>query len=130
MENCELCRSLRSREDIIVENDYSFCKWDKYRVSPGHMLIIPKSHVNSFFSLSGTEVLSLYELLKRGKDIIDKQYNPDGYNVGVNIGRHAGQTIFHLHIHLIPRYRGDVKDPEGGVRNVIPGMGKYGDKIS
>jgi diadenosine tetraphosphate (Ap4A) HIT family hydrolase len=89
------------------------------------MKIIPKRHVNSFFELSNEEIIAAYDLLKKAKKLLDKKFSPDAYNIGVNDGKAAGQTIFHLHIHLIPRYFGDVSDPVGGVRNVIPEKGNY-----
>lgn len=124
-EGCEFCQAFQNKRDILLENSHSFCKWDEHPVSKGHMLIIPKAHATSFFALSSEEILSMYHSIVKGKEIIEKKYSPDGYNLGINIGRDAGQTISHLHIHLIPRYRGDVEDPEGGVRNIIPGKGKY-----
>ena len=88
-------------------------------------MVIPKAHAASFFTLSSEQILSMYRSIVKGKDIIEGKYSPDGYNLGINVGKDAGQTMSHLHIHLIPRYRGDVEDPEGGVRNIIPGKGKY-----
>jgi diadenosine tetraphosphate (Ap4A) HIT family hydrolase len=124
--NCDFCKYFQNKQGILFENTHFFCKWDNYPVSQGHMLIISKKHVTSFFALSSEEILSLYHSIAKGKEIIEKKYTPNGYNLGINIGKEAGQTILHLHIHLIPRYRGDVEDPEGGVRNIIPGKGKYG----
>lgn len=88
-------------------------------------MLIPKRHVASYFELSTEEVLSLQSLVVRAKKFIDEKYSPDGYNFGANVGINAGQTLEHLHIHLIPRYTGDVDDPEGGIRTIIPGKGKY-----
>jgi diadenosine tetraphosphate (Ap4A) HIT family hydrolase len=122
--DCEFCSCLRQGCEIIAENNHWFSKWDKFPVSRGHALIIPRVHDRSFFDLSSEELVSLSEIIGRVRATIDRQYSPDGFNVGVNIGKYAGQTVKHLHIHLIPRYRGDVPTPEGGVRNVIPGKGK------
>jgi len=126
MEDCEFCRCLREKRGIIAENEYWFAKWDKYPVAEGHALVIPKNHSVSLFELSEDEILSLHQMISRAKATVIERYRPDGFNVGVNIGEYAGQTIQHLHVHLIPRYQGDVADPEGGVRNIIPGKGKPG----
>ena len=88
-------------------------------------MIIPKRHVSNYFDLSLNEQIACQLNLNKLKEIIDKDYHPDGYNVGINIGNTAGQTIDHVHIHLIPRYKDDVTDPTGGVRNVIPEKGNY-----
>jgi diadenosine tetraphosphate (Ap4A) HIT family hydrolase len=100
---------------------------DGYPVSPGHTLVVPVRHVSDFFELTTAEVASVAELVSAMKERLDRGYAPDGYNVGVNVGTAAGQTVFHVHIHLIPRYAHDVPDPVGGVRNVIPGCGRYRD---
>ncbi len=106
--------------DIILKNDYCFAVFDKYPVNEGHMLIIPFRHFDSFFDATKDEILAIHELLIDAKEYLDKKYSPDGYNVGVNIGKLSGQTIMHLHVHLIPRYKGDIENPTGGVRGVIP----------
>lgn len=103
----------------------SYSRWDNFPVSNGHAEVIPKRHVESYFELSQQEVESLYELLLMTKKEIDERYSPNAYNVGVNVGLAAGQTVFHVHIHLIPRYVGDVTNSRGGVRNIIPGKGDY-----
>ncbi|MDP6670752.1 MAG: HIT domain-containing protein, partial [archaeon] len=82
-------------------------------------------HVDSFFDLSNEEIVAAYDLLKKCKTRLNEKFKPDAFNVGLNDGKAAGQTVFHLHIHLIPRYFGDVPDPVGGVRNVIPEKGNY-----
>jgi diadenosine tetraphosphate (Ap4A) HIT family hydrolase len=99
--------------------------YDKFPVTEGHTLIIPKHHVESLFMLSENDAVSLTRMIREVKDIIDKKYKPKGYNIGINEGRAAGRTIDHLHIHLIPRYEGDMEDPTGGVRHVIPEKGNY-----
>ena len=106
--------------EIVLENDLALAFYDKYPVNKGHLLIIPKRHVEQYFDLTEQERMSIDQLLFEGKKIIDEQYQPDGYNIGINCGEAAGQTIFHVHIHLIPRFRGDMEDPRGGVRGVIP----------
>ena len=89
------------------------------------MKIIPKRHMDTFFEMTNEEMNSVYELICESKKMLDEKYHPDGYNIGVNCGSAAGQTVFHLHIHLIPRHKGDIADPTGGVRNVIPDKGNY-----
>ena len=118
---CIFCRI----NDTVLENDLALAFYDKYPVNRGHLLIIPKRHVEQYFDLTDQERMSIDQLLFEGKKIIDEQYQPDGYNIGINCGEAAGQTIFHVHIHLIPRFRGDMKDPRGGVRGVIPEKRMY-----
>ncbi|MCQ6277065.1 HIT family protein [Bacillus sp. V3B] len=89
------------------------------------MLIIPKRHVEQYFHLTVQERNAIDQLLFEGKKMIDEQDQPDGYNIGINCGEAAGQTIFHVHVHLIPRFRGDMEDPRGGVRGVIPEKQRY-----
>lgn len=107
------------REDYILEDEFCFAIYDKFPVNKGHILIIPKRHFSSFFQAKEEEVLSIYNLLDQCKQILDREFKADGYNVGINIGKYAGQSIFHLHVHLIPRYQGDVEDGrlKGGIRN-------------
>lgn len=107
-----------SKDEYIVENHLAFGIFDKFPVNEGHMLIIPKRHFESFFDATEEEIVALYDLIKEGKKHIDKEFNPDGYNVGVNVGEYGGQTVMHLHIHLIPRYKGDIDNPKGGVRKL------------
>lgn len=104
----------------VLENELSFATFDKYPVSNGHLLIIPKRHTANYFDLTYEERLAIDELLHKGKDLLDNRFTPDGFNMGINCGETAGQTIFHVHVHLIPRYRGDLENPRGGVRGVIP----------
>ena len=112
-------------EDIVLGNGSAYERFDKYPVSPGHLLIIPKRHIPSIFESTSEEINDLWDLVTMAKQILDEKYSPDGYNIGINDGESAGQTIMHLHIHLIPRYKGDMDDPRGGVRGVIPGKQKY-----
>lgn len=100
-------------------------RYDGFPVSPGHLLIIPYRHISSLFGLTDEEISELWSLVKAGNGFLDEKYHPDGFNVGVNVGGATGQTVFHVHIHLIPRYHGDVEDPRGGVRGVIPGRRGY-----
>jgi len=105
-------------EEAVLENDLAYAIYDEYPVNEGHMLIIPKRHFSSYFEANQKEHKALRNLIYRGKDLLEEEYDTDGYNIGVNIGQEAGQTIMHLHIHLIPRYTGDVENPGGGVRNL------------
>lgn len=102
--------------------------WDAYPVSPGHALIIPRRHIATWFDATDAERAALAAATEQVKAEIEKLHRPDGYNIGINVGEAAGQTVFHLHVHVIPRYRGDVALPRGGVRHVIPGRGDYDPK--
>ena len=123
-ENCPFCRVEQERE-IIASTSLSLAFFDGFPVSPGHALIIPRRHVASFFDLTEEERQDLLSLLDRVKGIVEEKYHPDGYNIGVNVGAAAGQSVSHVHMHLIPRYVGDVQNPKGGVRGVIPSKQKY-----
>jgi len=112
-------------ERIIDSDDLAIVIRDGFPISQGHTLIIPKRHTGSFFDTSDEEKLALFELIERAKLKIDQEFNPDSYNIGINDGPAAGQTVPHLHIHLIPRYKGDQEDPRGGVRWIIPSKAKY-----
>lgn len=124
---CPFCADGQAgfEERILVRDKTSFCIYDKYPVSDGHALVISDRHVSSFFELDICEQRSMFETLSRAKALIDKEKNPQGYNIGINDGAVAGQTIFHVHIHLIPRYDGDVDMPEGGVRWIFPDKANY-----
>jgi diadenosine tetraphosphate (Ap4A) HIT family hydrolase len=110
---------------ILIESALSLAFLDGFPVSKGHTLIIPKRHVVSIWDLSTQEYVDAFNLLREVKDLLQKKYEPQGFNVGVNFGEAAGQTVRHAHIHLIPRYTGDVPSSRGGVRNIIPGKGNY-----
>lgn len=114
--NCLFCN--RKDLEIIVENKLAFAIYDKYPVNLGHILVIPKRHYANFYESTEEEVLAIYEIIHECKKIVDIKYNPTGYNIGININESAGQTIMHLHVHMIPRYDGDVDDPRGGIRNL------------
>jgi diadenosine tetraphosphate (Ap4A) HIT family hydrolase len=111
--------------ELISELATAYSIYDKYPVSKGHALVIPKRKTPHFFEMSEKEKTACWILIERVKDILTKKYNPDGFNIGFNMNEAAGQTVFHTHIHVIPRYKGDVENPRGGIRNVIPGMGDY-----
>ena len=115
----------KEKHNILIENDFCYSRTDDFPASPGHIEVVPKKHIVSFFDLDDDEIVKVYDVLNRTKKIIDKKYKPDGYNLGVNDGEAAGRTINHLHIHLIPRYKGDVKNPRGGIRHIIPDKGFY-----
>lgn len=115
-------------ERILVANDHALRIRDGFPISPGHSLIIPRRHIGSFFETTEAERKALLALLDEAKQAAAAEFNPDGYNIGINDGPAAGQTVPHLHIHLIPRYTGDMADPRGGVRWVIPEKADYWSK--
>ena len=118
-EPCRFCQSKPSRR-LLVEGKYGFAAYDRHPASEGHFLVIPYRHFANYFDINDEEREELWRLAAEGKKIVDERFQPDGYNVGINVGKWAGQSIPHLHIHVIPRYRGDVENPKGGVRGVIP----------
>ena len=120
--DCIFCRLNRS---TLAETKLSFACLDSFPVSKGHTLVIPKRHVVSLWEMTTEEYTDAFALVRQVKDVLQEQFHPQGFNVGVNCGQAAGQTVFHAHIHLIPRYTGDVPNPRGGVRNIIPGKGNY-----
>jgi diadenosine tetraphosphate (Ap4A) HIT family hydrolase len=121
--DCPFC--LLPSERVLDSNAYAVAVSDAFPVSAGHTLVIPRRHNACFFELGPDEITAVYELLCRMKARLDDCLRPAGYNVGINIGEAAGQTVGHVHVHLIPRFFGDVIEPRGGVRNVIPGKGPY-----
>jgi diadenosine tetraphosphate (Ap4A) HIT family hydrolase len=120
-QKCPFCHT----DGMLFENGLAYAKPDKFPVNPGHHLIIPKRHVADFFLTTGAEKTALLSLLDEAKHYLDDVHAPAGYNVGINVGEVAGQTIPHVHLHLIPRYRGDMENPRGGVRGVIPDKQNY-----
>jgi diadenosine tetraphosphate (Ap4A) HIT family hydrolase len=119
--NCVFCKA----QDKILENSKCFAIYDRFPVSKGHMLIIPKRHFSSYFDSTKEELMGFNEMILAAQKELDSIYNPDGYNIGINCGEVAGQTVMHTHVHLIPRYTDDVTDPRGGIRGVIPAKQKY-----
>lgn len=111
--------------DNVLANEHAIVRHDSNPVTRGHCLILTRRHVADFFETTAAERLALLELLQLAKLQLQREYAPDGFNVGINVGEAAGQTIPHVHIHLIPRYRGDTPHPRGGVRGVIPGKQSY-----
>jgi diadenosine tetraphosphate (Ap4A) HIT family hydrolase len=115
-------------ERFVLQSGYAVVIRDAFPVSPGHTLIIPKRHVASFFEVTEAERADLMSLLAAARDDLDREFRPAGYNVGINDGAAAGQTVPHVHVHLIPRFAGDREDPRGGVRWVLPDKAVYWDK--
>lgn len=124
-ESCPFCQTAPSR--IVQEGPLHLVIRDGYPISDGHTLVIPRRHIASFFDCSVEEHLALLGALRAAKVELDRLFSPSGYNIGINDGQAAGQTVGHLHIHLIPRYRGDQPDPRGGVRWIFPDKAKYWD---
>lgn len=118
-ERCPFCGSLADR--AFLADDLVVGVWDSFPASPGHALLLPRRHVEKWFDASAEEQVALVRAVSAAREIIEERHRPDGYNIGVNVGRAAGQTVFHLHVHLIPRYEGDVPDPRGGVRHAVFG---------
>ena len=115
---CPFCNPLA--EDIIARNDLCYAWWDLYPVSNGHLLVIPFRHTLDFFSMTVEEKMAVLALIDECKVVIEEKFRPAGYNIGFNVGEAAGQTVMHCHCHVIPRYVGDVEEPRGGVRGVVP----------
>lgn len=122
--DCIFC-NYNSSDEVVIQNELAYAMYDHFPVNKGHMLIIPKRHFASYFDASTEELLAIQDLIHRAKDKIDVELKPDGYNIGINIGEAAGQTIFHLHIHLIPRFLGDVENPRGGIRRLKKAIVEY-----
>ena len=123
MNICPFCNPENSR--VILANDHAMAIYDSFPVTPGHTLIIPKRHISSLFEATREEQAALFDLLSAMRQLLLKELNPAGFNIGINDGPAAGQTVMHLHIHLIPRYAGDTEDPRGGVRWVMPSKAPY-----
>jgi diadenosine tetraphosphate (Ap4A) HIT family hydrolase len=114
---CELCRP----DQVVTQNAFAYARYDSVPLGPGHVLVIPFRHVANFFDMSAEEKSAVVALLDEAKSLIDQEFKPDGYNIGVNIGKAGGQSRMHVHVHLIPRFLGDVADPRGGIRCVLAG---------
>jgi len=110
---------------VIAETALTLTMRDAFPVSPGHTLIVPKRHFQSLFDASDDEAAEIWQALRLATADLSRSLHPDGYNVGVNVGAAAGQTVMHLHLHLIPRYCGDQPDPRGGIRRVFPELADY-----
>jgi len=121
---CLFCDSKKS--GIAHENDFAYASYDTYPVSEHHCLIIPKRHIKDYFDMTNDELIACNDLIQIVKnEILNKDVNVKGFNIGTNAGKIAGQSILHCHIHLIPRREGDVENPQGGVRSVIPKKQHY-----
>ena len=114
---CELC----TPDKVLLGDDLAYVRLDNNSLSRGHALVVPRRHVADFFEMTPAEKTAVLVLLDAAKMQIDKEHAPDGYNIGVNVGKAAGQSRMHVHVHLIPRYAGDVADPRGGIRCVLSG---------
>ncbi len=122
--NCPFCNPDSDRE-LILESEAAYSIFDKFPVNKGHVLVIPKRHCSDYFELTFKEQSACWLMVNSVKKIVLKKFNPDGFNIGINVSEAAGQTVSHVHIHLIPRYNGDVQEPRGGVRGVIPERKNY-----
>lgn len=120
-QDCPFCQP----EMVALQNRLAFALFDRSPVTPGHMLLIPRRHVADWFETSAKERTDLMALADEARALLIQDRQPDGFNLGVNVGVAAGQTVFHVHLHLIPRYTGDVANPRGGVRGVIPAKQNY-----
>lgn len=123
MTTCPFCQIPSER--IVLANELAFVIRDGYPISPGHTLVIPRRHVGSFFEITEAERGAMLQLLDQARNGLVPEFKPDGWNIGINDGASAGQTVPHLHLHLIPRYQGDREDPRGGVRWIIPEKADY-----
>lgn len=116
MKSCIFCT--KGQAEILCENELARAFYDRYPVNQGHVLVVPKRHVETYFEATQAELAAIQELIFQVKEMLQEQYRPDGYNIGVNVGEAGGQTVFHLHFHVIPRYVGDVDNPRGGIRKL------------
>ena len=121
---CPFC-SRMDQGAVSAENDLAAAFPDGFPVSAGHSLVVSRRHVADYFELAAGEQAAIWALVPEVKARIDEEHRPAGYNVGLNIGRAAGQTVWHAHVHVIPRYLGDVEDPRGGVRWVLGARARY-----
>ena len=115
--DCPFCSTKDAGQ--VFRNELWFAKWDTHPVTKGHLLIVPVRHVQSYFDTTREEKLSFLEMIEKSKELLDAKFKPDGYNIGMNLGKAAGQTVMHFHLHVIPRYRDDAFNPRGGIRGVI-----------
>jgi len=122
-DGCPFCEAMPER--VFHEGRLVRGVWDGFPVSPGHALLVPRRHVATWFDASPEERLELTEAIALARETILLRHRPDGFNLGMNLGAAAGQTVLHLHLHVIPRYVGDVEDPRGGVRWVVPNKAAY-----
>ncbi|MFC6200941.1 HIT family protein [Lactiplantibacillus nangangensis] len=116
MTDCIFCQP----QPYVLENELAAAFFDIHPVSRGHLLIIPKHHYATYFDVPAADRQAMAALIDDAKDYLAAHYQPDGYNIGINVGAAAGQTVMHCHVHLIPRYHGDTPHPEGGIRKMLP----------
>jgi diadenosine tetraphosphate (Ap4A) HIT family hydrolase len=121
--DCPFCSAAADR--VVAESDLTITIRDGYPVSPGHTLVVTKRHIESLFDMTGEEQAEIMAAVRDAKHALDAEFGPDGFNIGVNVGAAAGQTVMHAHVHVIPRFKGDTADPRGGIRHCIPGKGYY-----
>lgn len=120
--SCIFCNPER---EIIAENESAIAVFDSFPVSPGHALVLPRRHVAMIWDLEEVEYDHCFRLVREIRPILAARFSPDGFNIGANCGEAGGQSVWHAHIHVIPRYTGDVANPRGGVRHVIPLKADY-----
>jgi diadenosine tetraphosphate (Ap4A) HIT family hydrolase len=125
--NCPFCAPPDGEQVLLSE--LCFARWDKYPVTEGHLLIITNRHVPDYFLVTAEEKTALWAMVDEARKLLDERLKPNGYNVGINVGSPAGQTVMHCHIHLIPRRSGDSTNPRGGIRGVIIGKADYLEKL-
>jgi diadenosine tetraphosphate (Ap4A) HIT family hydrolase len=123
---CPFCSP--SPQRVVVAGVSAMALWDSFPLNPGHVLVVPRRHVASWFDVRPAEREEMLRVADDARRIVVERHCPDGFNLGVNDGVAAGQTVPHVHLHLIPRYRGDIADPRGGVRWIIPERARYWDK--
>lgn len=124
--SCYFC-DLQKQKNFkrITENEDFFARYAVFPVTPGHVEIVLKPHIPSISGLTQKQAKSLFAILEKSREIVEQDFKPDGFNIGINDGEAAGQSVMHLHIHLMPRYFGDMENPRGGVRNIFPEKGDY-----
>ena len=120
---CIFCHT--ANEKLVAENALAQAVYDTFPVTPGHTLIVPRRHATTIWDLTDEEYQACFALVREARAILEERHKPDAFNIGVNCGEAAGQSVWHAHIHLIPRYEGDVPDPRGGVRNIVPHKAHY-----
>ncbi len=120
--DCPFCNL---KEETLFENDLAVASFDSYPVSKGHTLIIPKKHSKHYFELTKEETAAMFELSQKVKKYLDNKFHPDGYNIGFNVLKAGGQSVMHTHMHVIPRYEGDVENPRGGIRKIVKQKDTY-----
>ncbi len=124
--NCFFCDIQKEKDpQVFLESENFIARFDDFPISKGHCEIIPRRHIVSFFDLTEKDATDMVRLIKKAKKTLDQEFTPDAYNIGVNEGEAAGRTVPHFHLHIIPRYKGDVANPRGGVRNIIPHKADY-----